>query len=126
MVILSLSTAMPLGPASVRRRTDLGHVRPMAHATCIATKDLTMSMIAWILLGLVSGFVGSKLVNHRGEGVLMDVVLGVVGAFIGGYLFQLFGLRGVTGLNLWSMMVAVVGAVALLVIYHTVRRTTSD
>ena len=81
-----------------------------------------MSFLAWIVLGLVAGFIGSKLVNHTGEGLIRDVLLGVVGAFIGGYLFSLFGASGVTGLNLYSVLVAVVGAVVFLVIYHALFR----
>ena len=81
-----------------------------------------MSFIAWIVLGLVAGFIGSKLVNHTGEGLIRDVLLGVVGAFIGGYLFNLFGASGVTGLNIYSLVVAVVGAVVFLVVYHIVFR----
>jgi len=81
-----------------------------------------MSFIAWIVLGLVAGFIGSKLVNKTGEGLIRDVLLGVVGAFIGGYLFNLFGASGVTGLNIYSLLVAVVGAVVFLVVYHIVFR----
>jgi uncharacterized membrane protein YeaQ/YmgE (transglycosylase-associated protein family) len=81
-----------------------------------------MSLVAWIVLGLVAGFIGSKLVNKTGEGLIRDVLLGVVGAFIGGYLFSLFGASGVTGLNLYSVLVAVVGAVVFLVVYHTIFR----
>jgi len=81
-----------------------------------------MSFVAWIVLGLVAGFIGSKLVNHTGEGLIRDVLLGVVGAFIGGYLFSLFGASGVTGLNLYSLLVAVVGAVVFLVVYHVIFR----
>jgi uncharacterized membrane protein YeaQ/YmgE (transglycosylase-associated protein family) len=77
-----------------------------------------MSFLAWIILGLIAGFIGSKLVNKRGEGVVLDIVLGIVGAFVGGWLFNTFGSAGVTGLNLYSMMVAVIGAVVVLVIYH--------
>jgi uncharacterized membrane protein YeaQ/YmgE (transglycosylase-associated protein family) len=84
-----------------------------------------MSFIAWIVLGLIAGFIGSKLVNHTGEGLIRDVLLGVVGAFIGGYLFSLFGASGVTGLNLYSLLVAVVGAVVFLVVYHAVFRRRS-
>ncbi len=80
-----------------------------------------MSFLAWIVLGLIAGFVGSKLVNKTGEGVLLDIVLGIVGAVVGGYLFNMFGAHGVTGLNLYSMFVAVVGAVVVLVIYHAIR-----
>jgi uncharacterized membrane protein YeaQ/YmgE (transglycosylase-associated protein family) len=86
-----------------------------------------MSFIAWILLGLFSGFIASKIVNRAGSGFLVDVVLGVVGAVVGGFLFGLFGARGVSGLNLWSLLVAVVGSVVVLVGYHAVsgRRATS-
>jgi uncharacterized membrane protein YeaQ/YmgE (transglycosylase-associated protein family) len=79
-----------------------------------------MSLVAWIVLGLVAGFIGSKLVNHSGEGLIRDVLLGVVGAMIGGYLFNLFGASGVTGLNLYSLLVAVVGAVVFLIVYHAI------
>jgi uncharacterized membrane protein YeaQ/YmgE (transglycosylase-associated protein family) len=77
-----------------------------------------MSFLAWIILGLIAGFIGSKLVNRRGEGVVLDIVLGIVGAFVGGWLFNTFGKAGVTGLNVYSMVVAVIGAVVVLVIYH--------
>jgi uncharacterized membrane protein YeaQ/YmgE (transglycosylase-associated protein family) len=82
----------------------------------------TMSFLAWIVLGLVAGFIGSKLVNRRGEGMLLDVLLGVVGAMVGGWLFHLFGASGVSGLNLYSLFVAVIGSVAFLVTYHLIRR----
>jgi uncharacterized membrane protein YeaQ/YmgE (transglycosylase-associated protein family) len=81
-----------------------------------------MSFLAWIVLGLLAGFIGSKLVNRRGEGLILDVLLGVVGAIVGGWLFNRFGVAGVTGLNLYSLLVAVVGAVLVLVAYHAVRR----
>jgi uncharacterized membrane protein YeaQ/YmgE (transglycosylase-associated protein family) len=81
-----------------------------------------MSFLAWIVLGLVAGFVGSKLVNKTGEGMLLDIVLGIIGAFVGGYLFTFFGARGVTGLNLYSLLVAVVGSVVFLIAYHALRR----
>jgi uncharacterized membrane protein YeaQ/YmgE (transglycosylase-associated protein family) len=81
-----------------------------------------MSFLAWIVLGLVAGFVGSKLVNKSGEGMILDIALGIVGAFLGGYLFSLFGARGVTGLNVYSLLVAVVGSVIFLVAYHAIRR----
>lgn len=79
-----------------------------------------MSFIAWIVLGLIAGFIASKIVNKRGEGVLLDIILGIVGAILGGYLFQTFGAGGVSGLNLYSILVAVVGAVVLLVLYHAI------
>ena len=79
-----------------------------------------MSIIGWIILGLVSGYIASKLVNRRGEGIILDIVLGIVGAIVGGWLFSFFGAAGVTGFNLYSMVVAVIGAVVVLVIYRAV------
>jgi uncharacterized membrane protein YeaQ/YmgE (transglycosylase-associated protein family) len=81
-----------------------------------------MSILAWIILGLVAGFIGSKLVNRTGEGFVLDIVLGIVGAVVGGWLFNRFGAAGVSGLNLYSLLVAVVGAVVVLVVYHALRR----
>jgi uncharacterized membrane protein YeaQ/YmgE (transglycosylase-associated protein family) len=81
-----------------------------------------MSFIAWIVLGLISGFIASKIVNKSGDGIVVDILLGVVGAFLGGWLFNQFGMAGVTGLNLYSMLVAVVGAILFLVIYHALFR----
>jgi uncharacterized membrane protein YeaQ/YmgE (transglycosylase-associated protein family) len=81
-----------------------------------------MSLLAWIVLGLLSGFIASKLVNKSGEGVFLDIVLGIVGAVVGGFLFQTFGMAGVTGVNLYSILVAVVGAVVFLSIYHALVR----
>jgi uncharacterized membrane protein YeaQ/YmgE (transglycosylase-associated protein family) len=77
-----------------------------------------MSILAWLVLGLIAGFIASKIVNHTGSGLVMDIVLGVVGALVGGFLFSLFGAAGVTGFNIYSMLVAMIGAVAVLWIYH--------
>ena len=82
-----------------------------------------MSWLAWIVLGLIAGFIGSKLVNNTGSGIVLDIILGIVGAIAGGWLFNLFGASGVTGLNLYSLLVAVVGAVVVLVVYHAIRRS---
>lgn len=81
-----------------------------------------MSVLAWIILGLIAGFLGSKLVNKRGEGLFLDIVLGIIGAVVGGWLFNFFGATGVTGLNIYSLLVAVIGAVLVLVVYHAIRR----
>jgi uncharacterized membrane protein YeaQ/YmgE (transglycosylase-associated protein family) len=81
-----------------------------------------MSILAWIVLGLIAGFIASKLVNKTGEGMLMDIILGVVGAVVGGWLFHTFGMPGVTGLNLYSLLVAVVGAAVFLLVYHALTR----
>jgi uncharacterized membrane protein YeaQ/YmgE (transglycosylase-associated protein family) len=79
-----------------------------------------VSIIGWILLGLISGFIASKIVNKTGEGVVLDIVLGIVGAIVGGFLFAQFGATGVTGFNLYSMFVAVIGAILVLFIYHAI------
>jgi uncharacterized membrane protein YeaQ/YmgE (transglycosylase-associated protein family) len=84
-----------------------------------------MSFIAWIVLGLIAGFIASKIVNKSGEGMILDIILGIVGAVLGGYLFQTFGMPGVTGVNLYSVLVAVVGAILFLVIYHAIFRRGS-
>ncbi|HEY4049438.1 MAG TPA: GlsB/YeaQ/YmgE family stress response membrane protein [Acidobacteriaceae bacterium] len=84
-----------------------------------------MSFLAWIVLGLVAGFIGSKLVNKSGEGILLDIILGIVGAVVGGFIFRLFGASGVSGLNLYSLIVAVIGSVVFLVIYHALFRRRS-
>ena len=77
-----------------------------------------MSIIAWIILGLIAGFIASKIVNKSGEGLIRDILLGVVGALVGGWLFRAFGMHGVTGLNLYSLLVAVAGAIVFLLVYH--------
>ncbi len=77
-----------------------------------------MSIIGWIVLGLIAGFIASKIVNRAGEGFFMDILLGIVGALVGGFIFRFFGAAGVTGFNLYSMIVAVIGAIILLVLYH--------
>ena len=79
-----------------------------------------MGVIAWIILGLIAGFIGSKVVNKTGSGLLMDIVLGIVGAVVGGFVFNLFGMAGVTGLNIYSIIVAIVGAILVLWVYHNV------
>ncbi len=84
-----------------------------------------MSIIAWVVLGLIAGFVASFIVNRQGEGFLLDIVLGIVGALVGGFIFNVFGAVGVTGFNPWSFLVAVIGAIVVLIIYHAIvgRRT---
>jgi uncharacterized membrane protein YeaQ/YmgE (transglycosylase-associated protein family) len=79
-----------------------------------------MGIISWIILGLIAGFIGSKIVDRQGQGFWLDIALGIVGALVGGFLFDLFGATGVTGLNIYSMIVAVVGAVVVLLIYNAI------
>lgn len=71
--------------------------------------------IAWIVIGLIAGWIASKIVNKAGSGVVLDLVLGLAGSLIGGVIFQAFGAAGFTGFNLWSLLVA--GA---LVLYHAI------
>jgi uncharacterized membrane protein YeaQ/YmgE (transglycosylase-associated protein family) len=81
-----------------------------------------MSILAWIILGLISGFIASKIVNKSGEGILLDIVLGIVGALFGGWIFAAIGHSGVTGVNVYSIFVSVIGAIVVLVVYHALSR----
>jgi uncharacterized membrane protein YeaQ/YmgE (transglycosylase-associated protein family) len=81
-----------------------------------------MSIIAWLVVGLIAGWIGSMIVNRGGEGPLLDIVLGIVGAFVGGFVFNMLGHSGVNGINFYSIFVAVIGAIVVLVIYHAVFR----
>ena len=77
-----------------------------------------MSIIGWIILGLISGWIASKIVDNQGKGMILDLVLGIIGSLVGGWIFSALGATPVTGFNLWSLFVSVVGAVVILVIYH--------
>ncbi len=79
-----------------------------------------MGIIAWLVLGLIAGFIASKIVDHHGQGIVLDVALGVVGALVGGFLFHLIGGYGITGFNLWSLLVAIGGAVVVLFAYNAI------
>jgi uncharacterized membrane protein YeaQ/YmgE (transglycosylase-associated protein family) len=79
-----------------------------------------MSIIGWLILGLIAGFIASKVVNKSGEGLLLDIILGIVGAVVGGFLFSLIGAAPVTGLNIYSMVVAVIGAIVMLLVYDAI------
>jgi uncharacterized membrane protein YeaQ/YmgE (transglycosylase-associated protein family) len=79
-----------------------------------------MSIIAWVILGLIAGFIGSKIVTKSGQGFFLNVALGIIGAVVGGALFSALGARGVTGLNIYSIVVAIIGAVIVLVVYHRI------
>ena len=79
-----------------------------------------MGIIAWIIMGLLAGFVASQLVNRRGEGWFGDIILGIIGAVVGGLIAHLIGFRGITGFNIWSFLIATAGAVVCLIIYHAI------
>jgi uncharacterized membrane protein YeaQ/YmgE (transglycosylase-associated protein family) len=80
-----------------------------------------MSILGWIIFGLITGFIASKVVNDRGAGCLIDIVLGLVGAIVGGFIFTRIGGHGITGFNFYSMVVAIVGAIVVLLLYHAIR-----
>ena len=81
-------------------------------------ENSALAFIAWIVLGSVTGFIGSKFINKTGHGRHRDVLLGIVGAIVGGFLSNLFRDAGVANLNLYSFFVAIIGAVVFLIIYH--------
>lgn len=85
-----------------------------------------MGVLAWLVMGLIAGFLASKLVNKQGEGALLDIVLGIVGAFVGGFLAHLAGFTGITGFDLYSILVSVLGAVVVLVVYHAMARRSTN
>jgi len=80
-----------------------------------------MSLLAWIIVGLIAGWLATAIVPGTGGSLLMDIVVGIVGAIIGGWLFNAFGSPGATGLNVWSIIVATIGAVVLLFLVRAVR-----
>ena len=79
-----------------------------------------MGILSWIILGLIAGFIGSKIVDKQGQGFWLNIALGIIGALVGGFLFDFLGSSGVTGLNVWSMIVAIVGSVVVLLVYNAV------
>jgi uncharacterized membrane protein YeaQ/YmgE (transglycosylase-associated protein family) len=81
-----------------------------------------MSFVAWIVLGLAAGFIASQLVSRRGQRILPDVLVGVIGGLAGGWLFYTFGRASVTGFNLSSLFAAVVGSLVFLLVYYALRR----
>ena len=79
-----------------------------------------MGLISWLILGLIAGFIASKIVNKSGLGFWLDIALGIVGAIVGGFLFSaVLGVEGITGFNIWSLIVAIAGSVVVLWGYHT-------
>jgi uncharacterized membrane protein YeaQ/YmgE (transglycosylase-associated protein family) len=79
-----------------------------------------MGIVSWIILGLIAGYIGSKIIDKQGQGFWLNIALGIIGALVGGFLFDFFGARGVTGLNIYSMIVAIAGSVVVLLIYNAI------
>jgi uncharacterized membrane protein YeaQ/YmgE (transglycosylase-associated protein family) len=79
-----------------------------------------VTVLGWIVFGLITGFVASRIVNQRGQGCILNVVLGIIGAFVGGLIFTRIGGSGITGFNVYSMFVAVIGAIVVLIVYHAI------
>jgi len=78
-----------------------------------------MGLLSWLILGLIAGFIGSKIVNKSGQGMLLDMVLGIVGAIVGGFLAtNVLGFGGVSGFNIYSLLVAIAGSIVVLLIYR--------
>jgi uncharacterized membrane protein YeaQ/YmgE (transglycosylase-associated protein family) len=111
---MSASAALALWPLAFRVRLEDHAIGLMMRGTTV------MSVIGWIVLGLIAGFIGSKIVNKTGQGMLIDIALGIVGAVVGGALFSMLGATGVTGFNFWSLIVAIIGSIVVLWIYHAV------
>jgi uncharacterized membrane protein YeaQ/YmgE (transglycosylase-associated protein family) len=79
-----------------------------------------MSILGWVFLGLISGFIASKVVNDQGEGCFLNIALGLVGAMVGGFIFTSIGGTSITGFNLYSMFVAIIGAIVVLFLWHAI------
>jgi uncharacterized membrane protein YeaQ/YmgE (transglycosylase-associated protein family) len=77
-----------------------------------------MSIIAWVILGLIAGFISSRIVDKEGKGLWLNMALGIVGAIVGGVIFSAFGATGVTGVNLYNLIVAVIGSIVVLWLYN--------
>jgi uncharacterized membrane protein YeaQ/YmgE (transglycosylase-associated protein family) len=84
-----------------------------------------MGILAWLVLGLIAGFIASLLVNKKGEGMFMDIVLGIVGAVVGGFIAHFAGYSGITGFDPYSIMIAVGGSIVVLFLYHALARRTA-
>jgi len=79
-----------------------------------------MSILGWVFFGLITGFIASRIVNRRGEGFFVNTALGLVGAIVGGLIFQLLTNFDSFAFNLTSMFVAIIGAIVVLLIYNAV------
>lgn len=80
-----------------------------------------LGIIGWIVLGGLAGWVASMIVgNNAQQGLVGNIVVGIIGGFLGGFIVSLFGGAGVTGFNLWSFFVALIGAVVLLFVWRAI------
>ena len=79
-----------------------------------------MTLVGWIVFGLITGFVASRIVAREGQGCILNVVLGIVGACVGGFMFTSIGGSGITGFDVYSMFVAIIGAIVVLLVYHAI------
>lgn len=82
-----------------------------------------MGIILWIIFGAIVGFVASNVMGH-GQGLLWDIILGIIGAIVGGLIMNALGNAGITGFNLYSMLVAVIGAIIVIVVSRFFKRNT--
>jgi uncharacterized membrane protein YeaQ/YmgE (transglycosylase-associated protein family) len=81
-----------------------------------------MGIIAWLVLGGIAGWLASMVAGNNGsQGLVGNIIVGIIGAFIGGFVFSLLGGSGVTGFNLWSLLVSFIGATLLLFIIRGFR-----
>jgi uncharacterized membrane protein YeaQ/YmgE (transglycosylase-associated protein family) len=105
----------------------LASTSPAAAQTTDRAVNEGAGIFAWIVVGLIGGFLASKVINKTGEGMVRDIILGIIGGIVGGIVFRAVGGHGVTGLNLWSIIVAFVGGILVLLLYHAVngRKTSS-
>ncbi|MGI6258025.1 MAG: GlsB/YeaQ/YmgE family stress response membrane protein [Anaerovoracaceae bacterium] len=81
-----------------------------------------MGLIAWLVVGALAGWIAGKLMKDSGNGLLGNIIVGIIGALIGGFVMNFMGFEGVTGFNLWSILVAVFGACILLFLLNAVRK----
>lgn len=110
LYLLSMSNRL----LSIGNRTGMPILDPQ--------ESSTLSLVAWIVIGLVTGFIGSKILNKTGRGLGRDCLIGVVGALVSGFLANLLGTPGGSGLDVYSLVVAAVGAIVFMIVYHALFR----
>jgi uncharacterized membrane protein YeaQ/YmgE (transglycosylase-associated protein family) len=84
---------------------------------------MLVNIIVWIIIGGLAGWIASMIMGRDAQmGALANIVIGIIGAFIGGFLMNMLGAQGTTGFNVWSLLVAILGAVVLLAIVGAIQR----